>query len=345
MKYNRDCDYLDSKRKPLLTKAESYILIEEFQKTGSTVTRNKMIEHNYGLLLKISGKVIKDFKPKHVTQDELVAEGIKGMITALERFELERDIAFSTYAFLWIKQEMQRHLQGTENLIRIPIHSQNEDYSLSKLQNESKSIDKANPDVSSRMLATRQAKVAVESLDETFDDGDFKINIVDEAINVENERYQDELKSNIKNLLDSLATREQEVLTYRFGLKEDSDSMTLEEVGNIVGLTRERIRQIESAALKKLGVIAFKDASAYGRNHCGKEAEIIEAKPKMYLEKLIHKKYGCIKEFFYSCYSADKVYKDIANDFKVRRYTVIDLANKYDAGIKGWQEKQLSKAS
>jgi hypothetical protein len=92
-------------------------------------------------------------------------------------------------------------------------------------------------------------------------------------------------------------------------------------------------------------VIAFKDASAYGRNHCGKEAEIIEAKPKMYLEKLIHKKYGCIKEFFYSCYSADKVYKDIANDFKVRRYTVIDLANKYDAGIKGWQEKQLSKAS
>jgi len=345
MKYGHDCEYLDSNRKPLLTKAESYVLIEEFQKTGSIVTRNRMIEHNYGLLLKISGKVIKDFKPKHVTQDELIAEGIKGMISALERFELERDMAFSTYAFLWIKQDMQRHLQDTENLIRIPIHSQNEDYSLSKLQYESKSIDKANPDVSSKMLATRQAKFAVESLDETFDDGDFKIHIKDQSINVENERYQDELKSNIKNLLDSLTSREQTVLTYRFGLNESSESMTLEEVGNIIGVTRERIRQIEVIALKKLAVIAFEDASAYGRNQFGKKVEIIEAKPKMYLEKLIHKKYDCIKEFFYSCYSAGKVYKDIANDFKVRRYTVIDLANKYDAGIKGWQEKQLLKAS
>ena len=136
MKYGHDCEYLDSNRKPLLTKAESYVLIKEFQDTGSLDARNKMIEHNYGLLLKVSSKVLKDFNPKHITQDELIAEGVSGMVKAIGKFDLSLDFAFSTYYYFWIRESMQRYISSHETLIRIPINAQEEDRLSRKKYNE-----------------------------------------------------------------------------------------------------------------------------------------------------------------------------------------------------------------
>jgi len=345
MKYGHDCEYLDSNRKPLLTKAESYVLIKEFQDTGSLDARNKMIEHNYGLLLKVSSKVLKDFNPKHITQDELIAEGVSGMVKAIGKFDLSLDFAFSTYSYFWIRESMQRYISSHETLIRIPINAQEEDRLSRKEYNENiKKNSDSVQEVDPRVIAIRQAKFSVDSLDETFDDGDFKINLMDNSLSLENERYQDELKLQIKTLFSKLKPQEQKVISYRFGLN-GCERLTLGETGEILGVTRERIRQIEVAALKKLSNAVVNDANAYGRDDSMLGNRLESGKHKQFFEDIILEKYGCVEKYFHNCHSSKISYKNIAERFNIKVASVRDLARKHGVCINEWKEKQLLKAS
>ena len=117
------------------------------------------------------------------------------------------------------------------------------------------------------------------------------------------------------------------------------------EAGEILGVTRERIRQIEVAALKKLSNTMVHDASAYGRDDLMLKNRLASGKHKQFFEDVILDKYGCVKEYFHNCHRSKISYKNIAERFNVNVSSVRDLAKKHGVGIKEWQERKLLKAS
>jgi RNA polymerase nonessential primary-like sigma factor len=330
MKNNKNGSFLDSNRKRLLTKDESYALIREFQETGSILARNKMVEHNYGLLLKISNKVMKEFNPKYINQDELVTEGVSGAVKAIAKFDLTLDFAFSTYAYFWIRESMQRYILSHDSLIRVPINAQEEDRLKVREHNDKiKNNSDMKQIVDEKSTAIRQAKFAMDSLDETFDDGDLKIDLMDnDSLSPENERYQEELKLRVKTLFLKLKPQAQKVMTYRFGLN-GCEKLTLGETGDILGVTRERVRQIEVMTLKRLSKLVVNDANAYDRDETLLANMLESCKRKQFFEDVILNNYGCVKEYFHNCHSSKISYKSIAERFNVKIASVSTLAKKH----------------
>ncbi len=258
---------------PLLSAEEEVYFARKALK-GHEPSRKRMIESNLRLVVKISRRYVN----RGLALLDLIEEGNLGLIRAVEKFDPERGFRFSTYATWWIRQTIERAIMNQTRTIRLPIHvvkelnvylraarelSQKLDHEPSP-EEIANLLEKPVEDVE-RMLALNERVTSMDvpigpSSDKTVVDM-----IPDQHVSDPVELLQDsDLSMNLDGWLDELSEKQREVVARRFGLRGHETS-TLEEVGREIGLTRERVRQIQVEALRRLRDILEKqglDAAA-----------------------------------------------------------------------------------
>jgi RNA polymerase nonessential primary-like sigma factor len=245
---------------PLLT-AEEEVKFARLAQQGDEDARKRMIESNLRLVVKIARR----YMNRGLAFLDLIEEGNLGLIRAVEKFDPERGFRFSTYGTWWIRQTIERAIMNQTRTIRLPIHVVKEinvylraARSLAQeLDHEPTSeeiaelLNKPIEDVE-RMLGLNE-RVASTDSSVMSDSGKTLLDTIpDSNARDPSETLQEEgVRSNLEECLSQLSDKQREVVERRFGLHGHSVS-TLEEVGQEIGVTRERVRQIQMDALKKL---------------------------------------------------------------------------------------------
>lgn len=245
---------------PLLS-AEEEVYFARKSLAGEEAARKRMIESNLRLVVKISRRYVN----RGLALLDLIEEGNLGLIRAVEKFDPERGFRFSTYATWWIRQTIERAIMNQTRTIRLPIHVVKElnvylraARELSqKLDHEPTSediavlLDKPVADVE-KMLGLNEKVNSIDVTISTESDKTLSDTIPDQRVSDPVAILQDnDLSASIDQWLSELTEKQREVLCRRFGLRGHETS-TLEEVGHEIGLTRERVRQIQVEALKRL---------------------------------------------------------------------------------------------
>ncbi|MBI2019485.1 RNA polymerase sigma factor RpoD [Candidatus Daviesbacteria bacterium] len=244
---------------PLLTAADEIELAKKAEKNVKAA-RDKLISANLRLVVSIAKKYV----GRGMSLLDLIEEGNIGLMRAVDKYDWRRGYKFSTYATWWIRQAITRAIADQARTIRIPVHMVETINRFNRTQRRlmQELGREPTPEEVAKVLGIDEGKareiikVSQEptSLETPVGDeedshlGDF---IADQGLQPDEQATRELLKIHLDEVLDSLSPREKRVLQLRFGL-EDGKQRTLEEVGKEFGVTRERIRQIEAKAIRKL---------------------------------------------------------------------------------------------
>ncbi|MFC1542566.1 RNA polymerase sigma factor RpoD/SigA [Pseudomonadota bacterium] len=229
---------------------------------GDESARQTMINSNLRLVVKIARRYINRGLPLA----DLIEEGNIGLMRAVEKFDDVHGCRFSTYATWWIRQSVERAIMNQARTIRLPVHVGKEYNSMLRTSNELRASLGREPTEdeiavrmgkpSARIQALLGAAVPTESADSTLhEDGDFTLYDIteDESAELPGDHLDGAIRDDmLMGWMGKLTPKEQEVVRLRYGLDQRSDPWTLEAIGRHMGVTRERIRQIQVVALQKL---------------------------------------------------------------------------------------------
>lgn len=247
--------------KSLLTKTEE-ILYSRKALTGDINAKNKMIESNLRLVVNIA----KRYRGSSIQLSDLIDEGNIGLITAVEKFDPEKGFRFSTYATWWIKQTIERGIHNQSRTIRLPVHVSKEINTIIRTHKHllnTQNKEPKNEDVAKKLnrsvddISTLLSyDVPIISYDQTINDDANSQSLAvfltdDKSVKPESHLNEMDIKYITSSILSFLSPRDKEIICRRFGLL-GYESQTLQEVAEEVGLTRERIRQLQVISLKKL---------------------------------------------------------------------------------------------
>lgn len=244
---------------PLLTKEEEVYFARLVQK-GDEAARKRMIESNLRLVVKIARR----YTRSGMAILDLIEEGNIGLMRAVEKFDPERGFRFSTYGAWWIQQTIERAIMSQTRTIRLPVHvvkqlnaclrtsrelAKNLDHDPS-YDEIAEALDKTPEDVE-KMMALNERVISID----TPISEEINKPLIDTIGNAEEDPAKillsDNLKKHLNTWLTELTDNQRAVVERRFGLN-DFEASTLEQTGNEIGLTRERVRQLQSEALKAL---------------------------------------------------------------------------------------------
>ena len=254
--------YLQQIGRVRLLKADEEIELAKRIAEGDEKAKARLVQANLRLVVSIAKKYI----GRGLSFLDLVQEGNLGLIRAAEKFDYKRGFKFSTYATWWIQQSITRGIADKSRTIRLPVHMIETIGRLKKVMRDlTHDFDRAptKEELAAKMgislaklrlvLKATQGTISLETPLHTKDEnskiGDF---LADESIESPDTRVsQENLVEELEKILDHLRPRERDVLKLRFGLN-DGNKRTLEEIGQLFGVSRERVRQIETRALNKL---------------------------------------------------------------------------------------------
>ena len=246
-------------RYPLLTAAEEVALAKRVER-GDQAAKERMINSNLRLVISIA----KRYQNRNMPLGDLFQEGVIGLNRAVEKFDWRRGFKFSTYATWWIRQACQRAVSGQSATIRIPTHVHERRVKLTRAANRLEAKLGREP---TREELAEATQLSLQHVDEALDVADAPVSLNrgiggeedaelgdlfadPEALDPAEEATDSMRRLEIRRAVASLPERERRILELRFGF--DGPPASLEAIGKELGLTRERVRQLEASAFEKL---------------------------------------------------------------------------------------------